>query len=108
MCGIAGKVSWAGNNSFEMVRSMTNALIHRGPDSGVVKKFGNATLGHRRLRIIDLNEKADQPMVDPETGLVLVFNGEIYNYKEIREKLLKKLKSVFSVKTPETLHGTFK
>jgi asparagine synthase (glutamine-hydrolysing) len=90
MCGIAGKVSWRGENNIVVVEAMTEALIHRGPDVGTVEEVGNAVLGHRRLRIIDLNDTANQPMIDPESGLVIVFNGEIYNYQDIRRSLAEK------------------
>lgn len=87
MCGIAGSVSWSGEPDHRTVEAMTAALYHRGPDAGAVERFSNAILGHRRLRVIDLNDTADQPMTDPESGLVIVFNGEIYNYRDIRRTL---------------------
>jgi asparagine synthase (glutamine-hydrolysing) len=70
---------------------MTAALRHRGPDGGAVSVVAAAqpvvVLGHRRLAIIDLSADAGQPMADPATGSVISFNGEIYNYRELRERL---------------------
>lgn len=64
-----------------------DALAPRGPDGSGLAIHGNVALGHRRLRIIDLSEKARQPMVDAELGLAIAFNGCIYNYPELREEL---------------------
>jgi asparagine synthase (glutamine-hydrolysing) len=88
MCGIAGEIRLDGSLADAVaVSRMTDALAPRGPDgSGVVAK-GPIALGHRRLKIIDLSEHASQPMVDPELGLTIVFNGCIYNYPELRAEL---------------------
>lgn len=91
MCGIAGYIyldstASAGRNT--LVR-MTDTLRHRGPDDAGYYVHNNAALGHRRLSIIDLNT-GDQPMVDPETNMVIVYNGEIYNYIELRDELITK------------------
>ncbi len=59
----------------------------RGPDSGGVFAQGAQAWGHRRLKIMDLSESAQQPMVDPELGLGIVFNGAIYNHPELRREL---------------------
>lgn len=93
MCGVAGFVG----RTTEMARAetlvadMTAAQHHRGPDDGgvaIVHKAGPAVIfGHRRLSIIDLTSAGHQPMVDPETGNWITFNGEIYNYAELREEL---------------------
>ena len=93
MCGIAGAIGFADQEVMEAVERMSDALVHRGPDgSGVWRS--SATIGgsgvvfaHRRLKIIDLSEGGRQPMVDPESGDVLLFNGEIYNYLELRREL---------------------
>ena len=66
---------------------MTDALAARGPDGMGVLQRGPLALGHRRLSIIDLSERAEQPMVDSELGLSLVYNGAIYNYEELRAEL---------------------
>lgn len=92
MCGIAGH--WRVNGTLVDVDLATmqrclQAKAHRGPDAEGVwqdpKK--QMLLGHRRLSVIDLSDAAAQPMVDPETGVALVFNGEIYNYLELRKGL---------------------
>ena len=91
MCGITGFVDFKKNSSSEMVGQMASTLSHRGPD-GQGEFFSETThcnigLGHRRLSIIDLSNAANQPM--HYDGLHLIFNGEIYNYNEIREELIK-------------------
>lgn len=87
MCGIAGCVRWDGADAQGEVAAMTTALAHRGPDAGRVEAFGPAVFGHRRLSIIDVDEVANQPMIDAESGMAIIFNGEIYNFREIRRKL---------------------
>jgi asparagine synthase (glutamine-hydrolysing) len=66
---------------------MSDTLAPRGPDDSGIVSYGNAGFGHRRLRIIDLSEKARQPMVDGMLGLTIAFNGCIYNYPELRREL---------------------
>src|SRR4051812_4705920 len=66
---------------------MTDALVPRGPDDAGVWTSGPVALGHRRLSIIDLSNRGAQPMVDPELGLTVVFNGCIYNHRELRTEL---------------------
>lgn len=87
MCGIAGCVRWDGADAKVGVAAMTAAMAHRGPDAGRVEMFGPAVFGHRRLSIIDVGEVANQPMLDAESGMAIVFNGEIYNFREIRREL---------------------
>jgi asparagine synthase (glutamine-hydrolysing) len=88
MCGIAGEIRFGDKPAdIDAVISMTAALHRRGPDGWGVHAGGAAALGHRRLKIIDLSERATQPMVDPELGLTVVFNGCIYNYRELRREL---------------------
>ena len=88
MCGIAGLVKKDGTKVFAgEIKAMTDALIHRGPDDEGNYMRGNIGLGHRRLSIIDLSEKGRQPMESHDGKYVIVFNGEIYNYKEINELL---------------------
>jgi len=86
MCGIAGIVDSSENNSLHVQR-MIDALIHRGPDDSGVFSGKGATLGHRRLSIIGLST-GHQPMVDNASGLSITFNGEIYNYQELRDDLI--------------------
>jgi asparagine synthase (glutamine-hydrolysing) len=75
---------------------MMDAIAPRGPDGSGLVIHGNAALGHRRLSIIDLSEKARQPMVDAELGLTIAFNGCIYNYPELRKDLEAKGYRFFS------------
>jgi asparagine synthase (glutamine-hydrolysing) len=95
MCGIAGMVGNLDQNALKNVQQMSSNMRHRGPDgSGLWQagdgETGRAVFAHRRLAIIDLQKHADQPMVDPATGNVIVFNGEIYNYRSIRSRLAGK------------------
>ncbi len=104
MCGIAGIVSWsaANTNYAQRLEDMCNLMIHRGPDGYGYAVSKNITpinhkytyeiddepkgvfLGHRRLSIIDLSANANQPMVNKDASLIIVFNGEIYNYIELK------------------------
>ena len=85
MCGIAGQLCFAGPD-LEAVARMTRALAHRGPDAEGFASDGPVALGHRRLSIIDL-AGGGQPMFSPDRSLAVVFNGEIYNYRELRAEL---------------------
>ncbi|TWG99890.1 asparagine synthase (glutamine-hydrolysing) [Mesorhizobium sp. J18] len=88
MCGICGELRFDGGQpSPVVVAKMMDCLAPRGPDGAGVVVHGNAAFGHRRLKIIDLSEKAQQPMADPELGLTIAFNGCIYNYPELRAEL---------------------
>jgi asparagine synthase (glutamine-hydrolysing) len=87
MCGICGYVSRSGPASAEVVEGMARALAHRGPDGNETHAEGSVGLGHRRLSIIDLSEAAKEPMPNEDGSLWLVFNGEIYNFRELREDL---------------------
>ena len=87
MCGIAGKTDWKNEISeiSSTVKSMTDRLIHRGPDNEGIVNLESITLGHRRLSIIDLSSKANQPMKTPDGRYHIVYNGEVYNFQEIRK-----------------------
>lgn len=87
MCGIAGSIRWDGADDRAAVGAMTRALAHRGPDAERVVVSGPATLGHRRLAVIDVGHAADQPMQDEASGCWIVLNGEIYNYRDLRREL---------------------
>ncbi len=88
MCGISGLVTFDGAPaSVSALQSMNASMAPRGPDGEGVIARGRVALGHRRLKIIDLSERAAQPMCDPLLGLTLVFNGCIYNYRELRREL---------------------
>ena len=86
MCGIAGYYS---NNGFfgDSIEIMTQRINHRGPNSQGIFREKKAALGHRRLSILDLSERANQPMFSHNERYVMVYNGEIYNYREIAAQL---------------------
>jgi asparagine synthase (glutamine-hydrolysing) len=90
MCGIAGVWNWSEPGaSAQMIRRMAAAIAHRGPDGEGFRDHANGlSFGHRRLSVIDLSELAAQPM-NYLGKYVITYNGEIYNYIEIREVLLK-------------------
>src|SRR5215471_266188 len=85
MCGIAGIVS--PSSSLDLVGVMTEAMRHRGPDGAGLWSDGLCSLGHRRLDIIDLSVKGKQPLCNEDETVWIVFNGEIYNFKELRAEL---------------------
>lgn len=87
MCGITGFYSFQNKFSEENLRSMTQALAHRGPDAEGFFQDGICGLGHRRLSIIDLSDLANQPFYSQNQQFVLCFNGEIYNYQALRKQL---------------------
>lgn len=88
MCGIAGIVSWKGSTlDGSRIRRMTKAMAHRGPDAEGLYEEETMALGHLRLSIIDLSSAANQPFPDSSGRYLLVFNGEIYNYKEVKKLL---------------------
>ena len=93
MCGIAGFCNNP-NNWKKNIQKMNERMYHRGPDAGDVwaNEDASVVLGHRRLSIIDLSENGSQPMHSASGRYVCVFNGEIYNYKKIRDKLLNEKK----------------
>ena len=95
MCGITGLINKDGSTiSSSVVEKMTDALEHRGPDAGGVWLSENVGIGHRRLSVIDLSDSGNQPMVNETDNYVLSYNGEIYNFKELR-KLLEKAGFLF-------------
>ena len=88
MCGICGEVRFDTlEASRGRVQAMVDHLSPRGPDASGLWAQNETAFGHRRLKIIDLSDNAQQPMVDPDLGLVIVFNGCIYNYAELRQEL---------------------
>ncbi|MDB4270860.1 asparagine synthase (glutamine-hydrolyzing), partial [bacterium] len=97
MCGINGIISL--NDSFNsiskeflksQVDTMNESLVHRGPDAKGIHIQNPIAFGFRRLSIIDLNSSANQPMFSKDGNLALVFNGEIYNYLELKKELKSK------------------
>jgi len=95
MCGILG---WFGDGrraSADRFRCAVDSMTHRGPDDSGVQRFDHSDgtavlLGHRRLSILDLSPLGHQPMVSPRTGAAIVFNGEIYNFQDLRDELQSK------------------
>jgi len=91
MCGITGVYHFNNDEKTtkETVDKMRDTLAHRGPDGKgtFVSKDKKVGLGHRRLSIIDLSEKGAQPMTDEKEEIQIVYNGEVYNFKEIRKDL---------------------
>lgn len=96
MCGIAGIITLDRRQAEEAIRRMVPAMIHRGPDDAGEEvlpvndsdgRDAYAAFGFRRLSVLDLSPAGHQPMVDPETGNCLIFNGEIYNFRELRAAL---------------------
>jgi asparagine synthase (glutamine-hydrolysing) len=89
MCGICGELRFDGGEpDLGGLQRMMARLARRGPDHEGVFTDGPLAFGHRRLAIIDLSAHSDQPMVDKALGLSLVFNGTIYNYRELRRELV--------------------
>ena len=85
MCGVCG-ILGRDDPDPKLVEAMNDAIVHRGPDHGAVAAYGRCVLAYRRLSIIDL-QTGDQP-IENETGSVAaVFNGEIYNFRELRREL---------------------
>lgn len=104
MCGFGAEIQLDGSPaSLNSVEKMLPVLEPRGPDAEGMFLQGRIAVGHRRLKIIDLSEKAQQPMVDSQLGLGIVFNGCIYNYKELRKELEGKGYRFFSTGDTEVL-----
>lgn len=88
MCGIAGILDLKGRKcKAGEIKAMCDAIAHRGPDDAGYYIDNNVSFGHRRLSILDLSSAGHQPMFSEDTGLVLTYNGEIYNFKELRREL---------------------
>ena len=104
MCGIAGYISEK-KPTKKIIKAMTDRIEHRGPDGEGFYLDDNIALGHRRLAILDLTT-GDQPIYNEEKDVVVVLNGEIYNYQELREELKKKKhKFVTKTDTEVLVHG---
>ncbi|MCP4040684.1 MAG: N-acetylglutaminylglutamine amidotransferase, partial [Gammaproteobacteria bacterium] len=97
MCGICGELRLDGTApNLTVIERMGQRLDRRGPDDSGSYSDGPLAFGHRRLAVIDLSQRAHQPMVDRQLELVIVFNGTIYNYPELREELRSNGYSFFS------------
>ena len=96
MCGISGYLNFSGQPaSVEIIERMTQKLVHRGPDNSQNYINENLCLGHTRLSIIDLSDNGNQPMESLCTNYVLSYNGEIYNFQELRIELKKYISVAF-------------
>ena len=104
MCGICGQINFNGQPAdVTAVVKMTEAMTPRGPDALGLCVHANVALGHRRLKIIDLSERARQPMEDSALGYTIVYNGAIYNYNELRKRLEAKGYQFFSYGDTEVI-----
>ena len=92
MCGIVGEASLGALSSVEWIKNALNAIKHRGPDNEGIWSSENkkVVFGHTRLSIIDLSKNGHQPLVTDCQDYVITFNGEIYNYKKLKKKIIEK------------------
>lgn len=109
MCGITGKYFINHQHTVEAsdIQKMTRAIAHRGSDDEGIKILGNIGLGHRRLSIIDLSKRGHQPMTNKQKSLWITFNGEIYNYQELKAQLLKKGYKFYSETDTEVILAAY-
>ena len=89
MCGLGGEVAWGRAPDLDALARIGDALAPRGPDGAGAWHEAGVALVHRRLKIIDLSARGAQPLVDPDLGLVIAFNGCIYNHHELRDELVQ-------------------
>ncbi|HLP52751.1 MAG TPA: asparagine synthase (glutamine-hydrolyzing) [Chitinophagales bacterium] len=91
MCGIAGHINYKGGITGANITAMSEAIRHRGPDGdgSYINASQTAGLGHRRLSFLDLSEAGKQPMTNEDSSLWITYNGEVYNYIELRQELEK-------------------
>lgn len=91
MCGFIGYINGTNDiNHQKVIGKMMDTIVHRGPNSGGIHTDEKVTLGFRRLSIIDLSEEANQPLYSTDGNIVLLFNGEIYNYEQLKAELIAK------------------
>src|SRR6478736_793693 len=89
MCGINGIISgkYSEGEKLSIIKKMNATLAHRGPDNDGVWQDDKVFLGHRRLSIIDLSNESNQPFFSQDKRYVIVYNGELYNYRELKLEL---------------------
>ena len=89
MCGLAGILHFDRSHPVDrdLLLRMTRSIAHRGPDAEGLQVYGNVGLGHRRLSILDLSSEANQPMANKDGSVHIVYNGEVYNFRELRGEL---------------------
>lgn len=108
MCGIAGIIQLNNDSScLSQIGEMSARVAHRGPDGEGAVTFGKVALGHRRLSIIELTEKGAQPMSDKHGMCHITYNGEIYNYLEVKEQLILKGFTFQSMSDTEVLLNAY-
>jgi len=103
MCGINGFINY-NNNSQTLIKKMNDKIKHRGPDGEGFYVDENISLGHRRLSVIDLSENGRQPMFNEDNSMCIIFNGEIYNFQELKKELENKHKFFSQTDTEVVLH----
>ena len=110
MCRISGIINLHTTPSLTAINAMRDAMQRGGPDdSGVyIDENLSIALGHRRLSLIDLSPLGHQPMMDDENNIIIVFNGEIYNYQSIKEQLIYKGYSFRSSSDTEVIINAYK
>jgi len=89
VCGIAGELNWEEAPSPHDLEPVVSSMVHRGPDAGAIDGDGPVVFGHRRLSVIDTRAVSNQPLWDTGRTVCITFNGEIYNYQEVRRELEK-------------------
>jgi len=89
MCGIAGIVPFNKNQDKLSIESMVDQILHRGPDQRKIFKNSLGIFGFVRLNIIDLSTKSNQPFLSRDKKIQIIYNGEIYNYKSLKENYFK-------------------
>jgi len=104
MCGIAGYISKNGKPTKKVIKGMTDRIEHRGPDGEGFYLDDTIALGHRRLAILDLTT-GDQPIYNENKDIVIVYNGEVYNFQELKEELKDKYKFYTKTDTEVVLHA---
>ncbi len=108
MCGLSGEVRFDGSAAdVDAVVRMSCVLAPRGPSGQGVWQYGRTAMAHRRLAIIDLSDAGGQPMVDSDLGLTIVFNGCVYNYRQLREELTGHGYTFFSTSDTEVVLKAF-
>jgi len=109
MCGISGELQNNGQPAAaDIVQTMTQRMARRGPDAMGLYWQGHAAFGHRRLKVIDPSDAAQQPMIDADLGLSIVFNGCIYNYPQLRSELAERGYRFFSHGDTEVILKAYK
>ena len=95
MCGFTGYIDKKGIYGVEILRKMTDSLVHRGPDDAgyevLSMENGVAAFGFRRLSILDLSEAGHQPMFNHDRSIAIMLNGEVYNFQELKQILYRVL-----------------